>query len=639
MTKNTCFSATLALAFVFSTLPYIAYGDAEERESLKLAEHHLLVNRPLEAFRVIAQYHKKIEEGAASANAWLGLLLRASVDSSNTQQLLNLFNFAPHLFSENEKSAIMLSDALLEDNRMPEFSQIRKEWRGRESDKASWMLLDADYLLASGEPDEAIALLNSTPLAGPRDADRLLRLAILEGFYDKDGAEQLIGAAINKAPNNPELHAFRGRLLEISGKEREALNEYRTAVDMMPEGPFFYDQLAEYYIRHGQFEKAMTSWQQALDHTALDFLVIKLFFWNKVAMPLPINWGATTIPAGQLAPFIEYLFSLDPSKFWDKESFLRLGGAEKILETQQAALWLRVIESLKNGDEEGASRHLADSSIVGALSMPQLAGALQQILAFRASGTLPPLVSSASDDIGALPHFVELKNISEQQPLSASWIALLKGPNAAAAAFLAAGWNEAAIALQGKNPVSSEEPHWFALEFTRALRDSPNAGPGMALHFAKSLQPFPELSLIISELLIAEGNEQAGEQMLALLSAYNTDIGLQAAAALANDHIEKGRLKAAKEVIQRKKSLLNSVVGQQALAHIALAEGDAGQAELIYRAIEETSAEAKSFLARQAYANRDWGRARTLTEELIKIYPDNDQLVENLHRIQQMSEK
>lgn len=639
MIKKNCLSTALALALASSSLSYVGYGDTEERESLKLAEHHLLVNRPLEAFRVIAQYHNKIEEGSVSANVWLDLLLRASVDSSNTEQLLYLFNFAPHLFSENEKSAIMLSDALLEDNRLSDFSQIRKDWRGRESDKASWMLLDADFLLASGEPDEAIALLNATALAGTRDADRLLRLAILQGFHDKDAAQELLGAAINKSPNSPELHAFRGHLLEESGKEREALNEYRTAVDMMPEGPFFYDQLAEYYIRHGQFEEAMTSWQQALDHTALDFLIVKLFFWNKVAVPLPINWGATTIPAGQLAPFIEYLFSLEPNKFWDKESFLRLADSDKFLETQQAALWLRVIESLKNGDELGASRHLADNSVVGMLSAPQLTAVLQQILAFRDSGTLPPQGSGAWEDKRSLPHFAELENISEQQPLSASWIALLKGPNAAAAAFLAAGWNEAAIALQGRNPISSEEPHWFVLEFIKALRDSPNAGPSEALRFAKSLQPFPELSLIISELLIAEGNEQAGEQLLALLSAYNTDIGLQAAAALANEHIEKGRLKAAKEVIQRKKSLLNSVVGQEALAHIALAEGDASQAEQIYRSIEETSAEAKSFLARQAFASRDWGRARALTEQLIKIYPDNGLLVENLHRIQQMSEK
>lgn len=638
MTKNNYFSAGLALALIAFAQSSV-YGDDEERESLKLAEHHLLVNRPLEAFRIIAKYHDKIEEGSVSANAWLDLLLRASIDSSNTKQLLYLFHFAPHLFAENEKGAIMLSHALLEDNRMSDFTQIRKEWRGRESDKASWMLLDADNLLANGEPGEAIALLNSTAFAGPRDVDRLLRLAVLQGFYDKDAARQLLAAAINKAPNSPELHAFRGHLLEESGKEREALNEYLIAVEMMPEGAFFNDQLAEYYIRHGQFQEALTSWERVLNHTALDFLIVKLFFWNKVAVPLPINWGATTIPAGELAPFIEYLFSLESNQFWDREAFLRLKGSDKFLETQQAALWLRLIESLKNGDEIGASRHLADHDLVGMLSAPQLATLLKQIFSFRATGIFPIQYGEEVKDKRFLPHFADLEHISEQQPLPASLLALLKGPNAFAAAFLAAGWNEAAIALQGRKPISSEEPHWFSLEFIKALRDSPSAGPGEALRFAKSLQPFPELSLIISELLIAEGNEQAGEQILALLSAYNTEVGAQAAAALANGHIEKGRLKAAKELIQRKKILLNSVVGQEALAHIALAEGDVGQAEQIYRAIEEISAEAKSFLARQAFANRDWVRARTLTEQLIKIYPDNAQLVENLHRIQQRSEK
>ena len=69
---------------------------------------------------------------------------------------------------------------------------------------------------------------------------------------------------------------------------------------------------------------------------------------------------------------------------------------------------------------------------------------------------------------------------------------------------------------------------------------------------------------------------------------------------------------------------------EELLARLALAEGKTQDAEHIYRGIVGSSVEAKTWFARQAFSQRQWKRARQLTNELLELIPDSAQLRENL---------
>jgi hypothetical protein len=86
-------------------------------------------------------------------------------------------------------------------------------------------------------------------------------------------------------------------------------------------------------------------------------------------------------------------------------------------------------------------------------------------------------------------------------------------------------------------------------------------------------------------------------------------------------------------VIDGNPQLAKDTAGQEALARIALLEGDEPTADKIYLGIEKTSTEAKSYLARKAFAEKNWERAQELTEDLLKIYPANQVLKDNLQKI------
>ena len=89
----------------------------------------------------------------------------------------------------------------------------------------------------------------------------------------------------------------------------------------------------------------------------------------------------------------------------------------------------------------------------------------------------------------------------------------------------------------------------------------------------------------------------------------------------------------AKKAILAQPSLVENPTARELLARIAIQEGDFKKAESLYQGIEDSSSEAKSFLARQAFANKNWSRARKLTESLVEQYPDNEILLNNLKKI------
>lgn len=86
--------------------------------------------------------------------------------------------------------------------------------------------------------------------------------------------------------------------------------------------------------------------------------------------------------------------------------------------------------------------------------------------------------------------------------------------------------------------------------------------------------------------------------------------------------------------IKQVQNLPLSVLTQELEARIALSQGNAERADILYRILEANSSEAKSYLARKAFKEGNWDKARELTVELIALYPDNKMLKENLNKIE-----
>jgi hypothetical protein len=69
------------------------------------------------------------------------------------------------------------------------------------------------------------------------------------------------------------------------------------------------------------------------------------------------------------------------------------------------------------------------------------------------------------------------------------------------------------------------------------------------------------------------------------------------------------------------------------LARAALSEGKPSEAEALYRGIEQDSVEARAYLARKAYSEKNWKVARKYTQELLAIMPDQLELRSNMDAI------
>lgn len=76
---------------------------------------------------------------------------------------------------------------------------------------------------------------------------------------------------------------------------------------------------------------------------------------------------------------------------------------------------------------------------------------------------------------------------------------------------------------------------------------------------------------------------------------------------------------------------------QELNAREALKAGNHELATRIYESIMNQSFEAKSYLARKAFKENEWDKAKLLTEELLKKYPDHPLLLDNLKKIQEKS--
>ena len=579
----------------------------------------------------------------ASPHAWPKVELDALVGLRQLPKLVALYERSPDRIVANEDASILVARAYLHARKPKELAELRARWAGRDKDSLSWFLLDADNLLISEKPKEARKLLDSRKFAGTNDVPRLVRIALLDAGKPLTNSWNHLAEAMALDSRNTEVRSFRGQILEQIGRYELARVEYVAAHVAEPANPILRDQLAEFYRRRGSHEMALATWKDALQPPSIDYLWLKAWFWSHMTVPIQFDWMSTNPPAGDLTPLVDLLRTTSAGRFFDATNFAALPNSRKLAVDRQEVHWLQLCEHLLNKADNAALDQIRFSRFIPTSWNPDLDRALAQVLTFRLSTNrsfnAPGLQFTASTTPATNRHQVLLlldqlafEQRSGRTPNVPPDLArFLNSPAGPASIFLAAGWREAALNLIPLDQFPAEAPEWAVYGFAQALRLNRNVK--LALAFINERASTPALVALKGELLLADQQVEPGLSLLASIASGPSDAAYRAAWLTTLAELDRRKPAIARQRLETNPRLAKSVAGREIAARIALAETNRTEATRLYTALASESAEARAYLARTAFAAKDYPTARRYTEELITLFPDELQLRSNLDEI------
>lgn len=335
------------------------------------------------------------------------------------------------------------------------------------------------------------------------------------------------------------------------------------------------------------------------------------------------------------------LRAVPEESFWNADDFARISDAQKYSRQRQETFWLSLLETLRTHQDKAAVELLRLNRFNDALAWePDLETALRRILSYRVDGVLnprnQPVLTLMRPKEQLHPFFVQLDELAQAErekhlTMPPDLDRLLRGEQAFAAAMVEAGWPEAALRLRSGDGALDDLPSWVAYGFAQALRL--NRGDTPAIAYAEKQHPTPELNLLIGELRLNDGRTDTAEQYLTPLATVDSDVGYRAAWLLGMYALHQHKTADATRIVQGQPRLAASTTGREMLARVAVAEGRLDDSDRAYAAIAADSAEAKTYLARRAYARKNWPDAWRYTDELLTMFPDQLQLRANLDLI------
>lgn len=606
----------------------------QDENAFRAAQKALRENRPADA---LALYEARNRE--RNVLPWSDVELGALAGTRQLPRLLALFETSPDRIAKDSTASLLVARTLLHSKRQKEFNELRDKWRQRDN-TVDWLVLDSDAQLLQGNYRQARELLKSRTFPGTNDVPRLVRLAILSRGRDLTESWNYLAEASRLNPRDPEVRSFRAQILEQLDKTALARVEYVAAHVADPKNPLLRDQLAEFYRRQGSYDLALTTWRDALKTPTLDYLWLKAAFWGRMIQPVKLEIKADERPQGDLTPLAEYVLQLAPGTFWN-DSFEKVPGARTLEGQRQEIFWLKLADRLRQKQDKAALELISFNRFGPNTWQPDLERALARILTFRTATNLNPasvtLPTGGLAETNRHQYFNLLEQLAKRERdgggksvVTPDVAKFLRSEAALGAAFLAAGWREAALDLLPEQP-PAEAPEWLIYGQAQALRY--NRSVASALAFLSKAPASPTLELLRGELEIADGKVAEGLARLAPLAGQNSEVGFRAAWLLAVSSFEKSDYAAVKKLVAAQPRLAKSPTGMELLARVALAEGQTAEADRVYRQIAGQSVEARTYLARQAFAQKDWVTARKYTEELIAIMPDELQLRANLEAI------
>jgi tetratricopeptide (TPR) repeat protein len=418
---------------------------------------------PKQALKIIKHHRNHMEDGSSTSKQWLNLFITASEQVDDVAQLRLLYEYAPKLFTSHEKAALLVANHYIKSAEIENYHAMRQQWQGREEHSNAWTLLDADALLFEGQRSAAIAMLEEQHFEGKDDSARLTRLGLLNVVVNPAIAWEYFSEAISSDPDNADLYIYRAKLLEIAEKPDLALQEFAMAMQIKPRDPWLYDQLAEFYNRHGDNLAALQVWQKVLNPPSKDTIWLKALFWSHILQPINFQWQRHPIPEGTLTSLIEYLLKLPPGEFWNTQQFANLPYGNHYLSTEQATYWMRLLDYLKHGQERSAMQLIEYNPFQKESWNPALERALLRTLSYRLRGTLnigemeTALAVENKEVPSALLEFEQYSDASI--PIPPSIEAHLNSAGVFADLLVAAGWKQAADLLRPMPPVSNEESY------------------------------------------------------------------------------------------------------------------------------------------------------------------------------------
>lgn len=594
------------------------------------------------ATEIISRYKHYVTRSNSQEIDWLPLAVDALLQSGDTAHLAHLYEIYPRVIANDESKALVVAGGLIANRRLEQYEKLRKEWRTKRHNEAAWFVLDADALIVQRKKQEAIVLLESRTFPGPEDSLRLIRLAVYHAPDHLGMSWQFLEQALAKDPDNLNIRRYRAQILEIAQRPALAEHEYTLAILKSPRQPHLYDQLAQFFIRRGQLRLALDTWKKAVALPGSEIARLSVLFWSRVGLPTPVDWQSLPSIQGHLVPLINYLIALPKDRMWDDDAFERVPDHQAYLRTQQETFWLRVIQALLSKKEEAALDLLTHSLFSTQSWSPDLLKALQQILLFRREGKLRTLETPTLDKEAAMVYqhsfFKQLNQATlSTEPLSQDLTILLSGPYAFPAAFLAAGWFQAAMAFGRPSVLDPRLPEWVAYAYTQAIRWI--EGPLPALHFANLQGSTPALSLLKAELMLATGSLDAGLLQLEPLRRQATNIGVRATYLATLVLMKEERYDEAKATLDDNPLIGQTLVGKELLARIALAQGDRQHADQIYQEIADQSIEARKYLLNKAMMEGNLSLARQLVERLLIDFPENQEFIDQWQKIRSQGGK
>ncbi|MEI8124607.1 MAG: tetratricopeptide repeat protein [Parachlamydiaceae bacterium] len=607
------------------------------------AEKLINSSRPAEALIVLSDLSPNIDLSSKEGKEWTRLLVQAYADTNNASQLIMIYQRIPTALSSNESATLLVAESFINQQKLDDYRSIRRQWLGNETDIPRWTFLDAKEKINSGKPAEAVALLQSHHFEGKNETDRLVRLAALYVVNDPKRAWGYLSEAAQKDSSNPDVFTFKASLGERLKQDNAAAADYITAVQNDPDNPHRRELLADFYIRTGQYPQALKILQETMAEPSLDTIWVKTLFWSRVAKPSSNKWKNADIPEGGLHDFAAYLNGLPEGIFWNEQAFSLLPNPQSYAETVQETFWLKLLAALKKGDEATAKELILNNPFRDRSWSPDLENGIEALITYRLSrrstemtpslSLIPPanVIQNPEQFLSFLSSLSNLPSNQLSNAIPENLDSYLISKEAFVAPFLAAGWTEAAIQLHSDKVFPETYPDWLTMAFTEALKN--NRSARVALEFATAQPQSPPLSLLIAEIALSIGQKQTAFSALKEIYTTDSDHGAQAALMLGQFLMDHDNAQDAKKAILAQPSLVENPTARELLARIAIQEGDLKKAESLYQGIEDSSSEAKSFLARQAFANKNWSRARKLTESLVEQYPDNEILLNNLKKI------
>lgn len=610
-----------------------------------------------EAIGIIRAYQSLPAEERGKDLDWFDLEIRAYHEGKNIPQLVRLYRANAEAFDGHEEIVLLLARLFVQFRQFEDYEELYARWQTREKElEQEWFIVDVDSLLLRQRFEDAEKALKSRIFEGKTDIPRLIRLTMLTSREDLEKAWKYLDQAYSLDPRDIRVRTLRGNVLETVGQLGLARVEYIAAFLADQDNPATRDQLAEFYRRHREYTLALATWGGGLEHKGTDHIWAKTWFWNRVVQGLDFDWTAKEAPEGRFKAFADFLRYIPADQFWNEEEFLNIPENSFFARTRQEVFWLRVLNDLKQGNEEEALERLDGNEFFVISWYPRLEQSLKQILHYRLHGSLPLPVEigdSKSQAVGQpnenlaveasatkdSPFFLQIDAVAtlskeeQQEKMPKELRSILSGDEVFSIVFIAAGWREAGLQLLRTDTLPDDTPGWATFLIAQSIQV--NRGPEEALAFISDQRMEPIVSLLQGELMIQTGLEEEGIAQLNELKADNSPIGFRASLRLSNLYTQRNEYTLAREIIASNEVLQSHTLGTELLARITFLEGNVESADELFESIKEESFVAKSYLAKRAYDQQDYNRAKELTLQLLRKYPDMLQLRANLKLIEE----